>query len=144
MYILAIKKMPVNEIRDFIFENYYKRNGFSKESSYYSMKSLKRKDLLLLGNKLIEKVLDPRNNKEHYESFLRKKNRKLVKQPGIITYQLKTFGKPNIYDIKSVITEHPEASHKLTKTIRKDKKLDFNSSFYSDKKNVNIFLTKRI
>ena len=35
----AIKKMSVNEIRYFIFENYYKRIGFSKESSYYSMKT---------------------------------------------------------------------------------------------------------
>ena len=30
--------MTVNEVRDFIFENYYKRIGFSKESSYYSFK----------------------------------------------------------------------------------------------------------
>ena len=34
MYILnidsAVKKMSVNEFRDFIFENYYKRIGFSK------------------------------------------------------------------------------------------------------------------
>ena len=50
------------------------------------MKRLKRKDLLLLANKLIEKVPDPRNAKEHYESFLRKKNRKSVKQSEIITY----------------------------------------------------------
>ena len=34
----AIKNMSVNEIRDFIFENYYKRIGFSKENSSYSMK----------------------------------------------------------------------------------------------------------
>ena len=58
MYILnitkAMKKMSVDEIKDFIFENYYKRVGFSKENSYYSMKRLKRKDLLLLGNKAIE------------------------------------------------------------------------------------------
>ena len=40
------------------------------------MKRLERKDLLLLANKLIEKVPDTRNAKEHYESFLRKKNRK--------------------------------------------------------------------
>ena len=31
----AIKKMSGNEIKDFIFENYYKIIGFSKESSYY-------------------------------------------------------------------------------------------------------------
>ena len=45
MYILIIaratKKMSVNEIRDFVFEIYYKRNGLSKENSYYSMKHLK-------------------------------------------------------------------------------------------------------
>ena len=29
--------MLVNEISDFIFKNYYKRIGFSKENSYYSM-----------------------------------------------------------------------------------------------------------
>ena len=43
-----IKKMSVNEIRDFIFENHYKRIGFSKENSYYSVKHFKKKDLLLL------------------------------------------------------------------------------------------------
>ena len=47
MYILntsrAVKKMSVNEIRHFIFENYYIRIGFSKENSYYSMKRLKKK-----------------------------------------------------------------------------------------------------
>ena len=53
------------------------------------MKRLKRKDLLLLANKLIEKVPDPRNAKEHCESFLRKKNRKSVKQSEIIIYQAK-------------------------------------------------------
>ena len=39
MYIInnarAIKTMTVNEFRDFIFENYYKRMGFVNESSYY-------------------------------------------------------------------------------------------------------------
>ena len=35
--------ISVNEIRDFIFKNYYKRIVFSKESSYYSMKRLKKR-----------------------------------------------------------------------------------------------------
>ena len=65
----AIKKMSVNGIRDFIFENYYKQNGFSKKDSYYSMKRLKRKDLLLPLNKLIEKIPDPWNAKEQFLSF---------------------------------------------------------------------------
>ena len=67
------------------------------------MKHLKRKDLLLLANKLIEKVPDPRIAKEHYESFLRKKNRK---------------------------TKHSKNSHKLSKTIRKSEKVDSNNSLH--------------
>ena len=51
----TVKKMSVNEIRDFIFKKYYKQIEFSKESCYYSVKHLKRKDSLLLGSKLIEK-----------------------------------------------------------------------------------------
>ena len=47
MYILniarAIKKMSTNEIKDFIFENYYKRIEFSKESSYYSMTRFRKR-----------------------------------------------------------------------------------------------------
>ena len=39
----AIQMMSVNEMRDFIFENYYKRIGFLKENSYYSMKRLKKR-----------------------------------------------------------------------------------------------------
>ena len=54
------------------FENYYKRIGFSKENSYYSMKHLKKKGLLFLANKLIEKILDPPNGKERFESFIKK------------------------------------------------------------------------
>ena len=46
MYILniakVIKKMAVNEINDFIFENYYQRIGFSKENCYYPIKRLKK------------------------------------------------------------------------------------------------------
>ena len=68
MYILditkAVKNMSIIEIKDFIFENLYKWIGFSKGSSYYSMKQLKKKrDLLLLAKKLIENIPDPRNAK---------------------------------------------------------------------------------
>ena len=41
--IKAIKRMSLSKIRGFIFEIYYKRIGFSDESSYYSMKRLKKK-----------------------------------------------------------------------------------------------------
>ena len=93
MYTLNITKaktrMSINEISNFVFENYFKSIGFSKESSYYQIKHLKRKDLLLLANKLIGKVPDGCNAKEHYQSFLRKQNRKSVKQSEIITYNQK-------------------------------------------------------
>ena len=36
--------MSVNEIRDFVFENYRKRIGFSTENSYCSIKLLNKKD----------------------------------------------------------------------------------------------------
>ena len=42
------------------------------------MKHLKK--LLLLANKLIEQIPDPRNAKEHCQSIIRKKNTKSVKQ----------------------------------------------------------------
>ena len=98
---------------------------------------------MLLANKLIEKVLDPCNTKEHYQLFIRKKNRKSVKQWEIITYQPKIFENPNIVDIKSVITEHPKTSHKLSKTIAKGEKVGSNSSFYSDTKKHENFLNEK-
>ena len=55
-------------------DNYYKRIGFSKERSYYSMKRLK-KELLLLGNKLIEKVPNPHDAKEHCNQFCHRKRK---------------------------------------------------------------------
>ena len=55
--------MSVNEIKDSIFENYYKRIGFSKENIYYSRKCLKIKNLLLFANKIIAKIPDLRNAK---------------------------------------------------------------------------------
>ena len=59
--VKSIKKMSVNKL------------GYSTEQNFYSMKRLKRKYLLLLANKFIEKVHDTCNAKKHYESFFRKK-----------------------------------------------------------------------
>ena len=131
--------MSVNEIIEFVFENYYKQIGFSKGNSHYSMKLLKKKQVLLLpAKKLIEKIPDPHNAKEHYHLFIRNKSTKLVKQK-IITYYPKTYENPNIVDIKSVITEYPKTSHKLSKTIRQAEKLGFNSYLYSDTEKVKKF-----
>ena len=95
---------------------------------------------MLLANKLIEKkILDPRNTKEQYQSFIRKKNTKSVKQWEIITYQPKTFDNLNIFYIKSVITAHPKTSYKIFRTIGQAEKVDCNSSLYSDTNKVKIF-----
>ena len=98
----------------------------------------------MLTNKLIKKIPDPRNAKEHYQSFIRKKNTKSVKKSQIITYQLKTFDKANIVDIKSVITKHPKTSHKLSKAIRQAENVGSNSPNISnsDTKKSENFLNK--
>ena len=61
MYILniakAIKKMSINEIKDFIFENVYKRIGFFKESSYYAMNHLGKKRIIVAC-----KLINGKNN----------------------------------------------------------------------------------
>ena len=98
------------------------------------MKCLEIIYLLLLANKLTEKIPNLHNTKEHYESFLKKKNGKSIKQPEAITYQPKTFENPNITDIKSVITEHLKASHKSSKVAKQTEKVSFDRSLSSDTK----------
>ena len=46
----------INEIKDFIFGNYYKGTEFSKKISYNSIKHLTKNDLLLLTNELIKNI----------------------------------------------------------------------------------------
>ena len=61
---------------------------------YYSLKHQKKKDLLLLATKLIEKITDATNTKQQYQTFLKKKNKKLVKQSKIIYSTINNFRKP--------------------------------------------------
>ena len=63
---------------------------------------LEKKDLLLLVNKLIEKIPVTRNDKQHDQSFIRKKSTKSLKKTKIITHQPKDFQSPNMVDVKSV------------------------------------------
>ena len=57
--ILSVKeKMAIKEPKYFIYENYYRRIGFPKRNSYYSMKHQREKDLPLLAIELIEQVPD--------------------------------------------------------------------------------------
>ena len=97
--------MPVNELKTFIFENYYKRIEFVKKVNVQWI-SWKKEDFLLLANKLIEKIPDSRDSKEHHQPFIIKKSRKSVKEPEIITYKQEAFENQNIVDINTVNTEH--------------------------------------
>ena len=85
MYILniasAIRKMSVNELRDLKKE--------VKGRSYSSMKCLKKG--LLLENKSIEKIPDPRNPKEQY---YRKEKNKISKTTRNNYLSTKHFSKP--------------------------------------------------
>ena len=94
---------------------------------------MKRKKLLFLANRLIEKTPDLCNAKEHYQWFLRKKNRKSVKQSEIITNQPKPLKTQTLlYKIGCYKT--CKSSHKLFKTIRQSEKVASNSPLYSDTK----------
>ena len=55
-----------------------KELDFLRKTTIIQWNALK-KDLLLLANKLIKKLPDPRNAKEYYQQFIRKKNAKSVK-----------------------------------------------------------------
>ena len=95
--------------------------------------------MLLLPNKLIEKITDLCNDKQRYQSFVRRNITKSVKQSEIITYQPKAFENSYIVDVKSVITEHLKTSHKLSNTIRQTEKLGSNRSLLVMKKKLKSF-----
>ena len=64
--------MSFNELRYFIFENYHKRIGFSKENISYALKRLKINSNSNAWNSI--------NSKEHYQSFIVQKNVKTTKR----------------------------------------------------------------
>ena len=101
------------------------------------MKHQGKKDLQLFTTKLTEKIPDLQNAKKYYQSFIKKKNTKSIKQSKIFTQKLKTFENSNNVDIKSFSTEHPKTSHKLPKTLRRSEnsfQASSNSSLYCDTK----------
>ena len=74
--------MTIKKLKNF-YIYYYRQVWFSKENSYYSMKCQKKKDLLLLAIILIEKIPDATNAKQNYQSYLKRKNTKLVRRSNI-------------------------------------------------------------
>ena len=61
------------------------------------------KNIFIACNHVNTKISDPANVKENYNSYLKRKNAKLLKRPKIITQRLKAIENSNIVDIKSVI-----------------------------------------
>ena len=125
MYILniarAIEKMSDNEITVIIQWNAWKKR------------------FAIAREQINKKIRDSRNTKEHYQSFIRMKNIK----SETITYQPKTFEKPNIVDEKSVITEYPKRLHKLANNLSHAEKVGFNSSLNSDTQKSKNFSNKK-
>ena len=76
------------------------------------------KNLQFFVTKLTGNLPDPSTNKEYYNSYLKRKNAKAVKQSKIITQELKPIRNLYTVDIKPVIIEHAKISHKLSKSIR--------------------------
>ena len=68
--------MTMPDLREFIFENYYKKKSFTKEDRYYLLKKA-RKDLALSANK----------TKEHYELLFRKQIKKILKASKAVKKQ---------------------------------------------------------
>ena len=105
--------------------------------------------MLLLATKLIEKISDPSDAKEYYNSYLKRKNTTLVKRSKIISQKVKVIKNPSLVDIISGIIEYPKISHKLSKTIRQLEKVSqegvgksFNSHLYSEIKQNNFWMKK--
>ena len=119
----AAKKMYVNETRDCSFEIFWKQTRFSKENYYYSIKRLKKKDLFLLENKLIEKVSDPRYAKKLSVLF-KKENNKISTTIRNNHLSTKSFWKPKhcwykisyyrtYENIQKLHINYPRLQHKM-------------------------------
>ena len=47
--------MKVKDVREFIFENYYKEIGFTKKDNYYLLKKAEKRDFVLIATNLMKK-----------------------------------------------------------------------------------------
>ena len=82
MYILnipsSIKRWQQKNSKTLSLKTIIDELDLLKENSYYSMKLRKKKDFLSLATKLIKKILDASNSKEHYKWILKNKGKKLL------------------------------------------------------------------
>ena len=70
----AIKRMTANELRDFIYESMKTitdKSNFLKKTVITQWNIRKKQALQLFGTILIEKIPDPTNVKQYYQSYLK-------------------------------------------------------------------------
>ena len=132
-----MKKMSLNEIRDFMFENYYKRIGFSEENNYLFNEKFEGKRFIVACKQVNRKYTWSSQCQRALSIIYKKEKHKTSKT--IKNNQGKTFENPNIVDIKSTITEHPKTWHKLSKIIIQAEKVSSNSFLYCNTKKVKLF-----
>ena len=75
-----IRNVIINELGDFVFENYRRKTGFEREDSYYLIKHQKKKDLQLFAIKLTEKKCQIKGMPRKTINLIRKKNKQTNKQ----------------------------------------------------------------
>ena len=109
-----------------------------------------KKIFTIACNQINRKIAHPINTEEHDNSYLKRKNKGVVKRSKIITQQLEAIENPNIADIKSIIIKYPKTSCKLFNTIRQPAKVShvgsdksFNGTLYSETKKES-FLNSKI
>ena len=71
-----IRNVIINELGDFVFENYRRKTGFEREDSYYLIKHQKKKDLQLFAIKLTEKKYQIKGMPRKTINLIRKKTNK--------------------------------------------------------------------
>ena len=77
---------------------------------------------------------DPTNPKEYYQSYLKRKDAKVLKRSKTITQQPKTLEIPNIVDIKSVLIEHPKTGNVENVPLESGAGKNSDSPLYSETK----------
>ena len=96
--------------------------------------------MLLLANKIKEKIPDSCNAKEHYQSYIYKKEKPKISN----TIRNNYLSTKNIE--AKIINQKPKYCWyqiKLTTTIRQAEKVSSNSSLYSDTKKIKHFLNEK-
>lgn len=58
--------MTAKELKNFIYGNYYRQLGFSKENSYNSITNQKKNEMKLFETKLTEKIPEHWDPKKYY------------------------------------------------------------------------------